>query len=58
MDDKDLAIISICIIFCVSLVVVLLTPNSLKVEVINKLSAVWYVLAGGLSGLATGKKLA
>ncbi len=55
-DDKDLAIVGIVLIFVVSFVVLAIMPHDLAVKIADKLTTVWGGLAGGLAGIATGRK--
>ena len=55
-DDKDLAIIGIVIVFVVSLVVLTVLPHDIALQMADKLGTVWGSLAGGLAGIATGRK--
>jgi len=55
MDDKDLAIIGIVVIFVVSIIALAAMPSDLALKMADKMTTVWGSLAGGLAGIATGK---
>jgi len=55
MDDKDLAIIGIVIIFVVSIIAIAIMPHDLSLRAMDKIGTVWGSLAGGLAGIATGR---
>ncbi len=55
-DDKDIAIIGIVLIFIVSLIALAVMPHDLAVKIADKLATVWGSLAGGLAGMATGRR--
>lgn len=55
-DDKDLAILGIVIIFVASIAVMAMMPKDLALQLADKMGTVWGSLAGGLAGIATGKK--
>ena len=55
MDDKDLAIVGIVIIFVVSIIAIAIMPHDLALQAMDKIGTVWGSLAGGLAGIATGR---
>jgi len=55
-DDKDLAIIGIVVVFVASLIVLATLPKDIALQMAEMMGTVWGSLAGGLAGMATGKK--
>ena len=56
LDDKDLAIIGLVIIFIASIIAMLIAPKDIASVIADKITYVWTGVVTALSGLATGRK--
>ncbi len=57
MDDKEIAIIGIVVIFVAIIGAMAVAPKDVAELLVSKLSPVLYTLAGGLAGIVTGRKM-